>query len=185
MHIKRGKRLRRRVRIRIMRTLQRLLIDLIVFVTIIGTVVFLYRTYSEPVISYFFGEQKVGIYVQDIRVTVAIADTDAERKIGLSGVASLPEREGMLFIFEQEGNYGFWMKDTLIPLDIIWIDDEGVIVHIEENVRPDSYPTIYSSPRPARFVLEVNAFFVSTFRINVGDRVAIPAHKLPPDLHPS
>lgn len=164
--------------------IRRFIVDAIILVTAVVTIGFLYDSYKDPIYDFFFNEQTVGIFIRDIPVTVSIADNDEERSKGLSGVESLGAQEGKLFIFDEEGKYGFWMKDMLIPIDIIWIDNSGFIVHIEENVAPDSYPTIYSSPVPARFVLEVNAFFVPTFRVDIGDRVSIPAHRLPADLQP-
>lgn len=159
-----------------------MLLDLLIFLTVVGTVFFLYQTYGERLINYFLGPGDVSMSVRDVGILVEIADSPEERKTGLAGVTSLPENRGMLFVFEKEGRYGFWMKDVPIPLDIIWIDDERRVVHIEENVQPDSYPLIYTSPTPARFVLEVNAFFVSTFNIAIGDAVTIPLGHLPPDL---
>lgn len=160
------------------------MIDLVVVVTVFGLIFYLYQTYGSQVIVAVFGEQPIGIFIRDIPIYVSVADTVEERQHGLSDITSLPERNGMLFVFDREGSYGFWMKDMLIPLDILWIDDELRVVHIERNVRPDSYPTMFSSPEPARFVLEVNAFFVSTFNIHEGDKVSIPANALPPDLRP-
>lgn len=159
-----------------------LMVDVIIIVTIFSTIFYLYRNYNEMVVDYFFGEQKAGIFIRDILINVSIADSTEEREVGLSGISSLPPQEGKLFIFDEEGMYGLWMKNTLIPLDIMWIDENFKIVHIAFNVRPDSYPTIYNSPVPARFVLEVNAHFAETFRIAVGDQVRIPANKLPVDL---
>ncbi|OGG41605.1 hypothetical protein A2837_00415 [Candidatus Kaiserbacteria bacterium RIFCSPHIGHO2_01_FULL_46_22] len=163
-------------------TFRPLVLDVIIFLTVVGTAFFLYQTYGPVVMNYLFGDQKVGMLVRDIGVTVSIADSPEERSQGLSGVESLAAHEGKLFIFDKEGEYGFWMKDMQIPLDIIWINNERRIVHIEENVSPKSYPAIYGSPEPARFVLEVNAFFASTFRINEGDTITIPSGYLPADL---
>lgn len=165
-----------------MNTLRRLLVDLVILLTIVLTAFFLYQNYGQAVTDYFFGTEKIGILINDVTITASIADTDEERKEGLSGVASLPSTDGKLFIFDRTGSYGFWMKDTIIPLDILWINEELEIVHIEENVRPETYPAVFNSPEPARFVLEVNAHFVSTFNIEVGDKVLIPSHKLPEDL---
>lgn len=165
-----------------MHSIVRFSIDLIVVVTIFGVVFFLYQTYGQQLIDEVFGEQKASIFISDVPVVVTIADTPEEHQRGLSNIESLDEKEGMLFIFPKEGRYGFWMKDTLIPLDIIWINDDMSVVHIEKNVSPESYPTIYHSPLPARFVVEVNAFFVSTFNLKVGDKVIIPANRLPADL---
>lgn len=164
--------------------IRRFIIDAIVLITVVVTLGFLYDAYKDPVLDFFFSEQAIGIFIRDVPVTVSVADTEEERIKGLSGVESLKEQEGKLFIFDSESWHGIWMKDMLMPIDIIWINNQGNVVHIEENVMPDSYPTIYSSPVPARFVLEVSAFFVNTFNIKVGDKVTIPAHRLPADLQP-
>ncbi len=150
--------------------------------TIFGVVFFLYQNYSGPLLDYLYGQQKTSVFLRDVPVLVTPVDTPEDRQKGLSGVSALPQNEGMLFIFDEEGRYGFWMKDTLLALDIIWINNNQEIVHIEKNVRPESYPATYYSPVPARFVVEVNAFFTSTFNINVGDKVSIPENKLPEDL---
>lgn len=165
-----------------LRTFVRLFLDLLIVATVFGTIFFLYQTYGAAVIRYFYGEQQFGMLIRDIGLQVSVADSDLERKQGLSGVESMAATEGKLFVFDKEGDYKMWMKDMLIPLDIIWINNERRIVHIEQNVSPDTYPTVYGSPEPARFVLELNAFFVSTFNIEVGDTVSIPANYLPVDL---
>ena len=165
-----------------MSSLVRIFVDVIIALTIFGVVFFLYQNYSGPVINYLYGEQKLSIFLRDVPVLVTPVVNPEERQKGLSGVTALPENEGMLFIFEEEGRYGFWMKDTLLSLDIIWINNNQEIVHIERNVRPESYPATYYSPVPARFVVEVNAFFTSTFNINVGDKITIPENNLPADL---
>lgn len=165
-----------------MSSILRILIDVIIILTIFGVVFFLYQNYSGPVLNYLYGVQKSSVFLRDVPVLVTTVVTPEEREKGLSGVSALPENEGMLFVFEKEGRHGFWMKDTLISLDIIWINNNQKIVHIERNVRPESYPATYYSPVPARFVVEVNAFFTSTFNINVGDKVTIPENKLPSDL---
>lgn len=160
----------------------RIFVDIVVVLTIFGVVFFLYQNYSDEVIDYLYGQQKVSIFLRDVPVLVTTVDTPEARQKGLSGISALPSNEGMLFIFDEEGRYGFWMKDTLLALDIIWVNNNQEIVHIESNVRPESYPATYYSPVPARFVVEVNAFFTSTFNINVGDKISIPQNQLPMDL---
>ncbi len=165
-----------------MRALLSILLDIFVLVAIVGTIIFLYRTYSDDVFVYLFGEQKNALYINDVSIVVTVADSPDERREGLSGLSSLPDKEGKLFVFDQVGDYGFWMKDMNFPIDIIWIDEDMKIVHIEKNVKPESYPAVYSSPTPSRFVLEVNAFFVDTFSIHEGDTVNIPIKYIPADL---
>lgn len=90
-------------------------------------------------------------------ISVKLATTSAEQEKGLGSVTSLPEDAGMLFVFTTPDLYGFWMKDTLIPLDMIWLDQDMKIVHIEKNVLPETFPTVFKPESPALFVLEVNA----------------------------
>lgn len=165
-----------------MSIIRSLVFNLFLVLAVIAGLFLLAWIYGEQLGTYFLGDERINLTIRDTSVIAKIANSPEETRLGLSGVESLDEQAGMLFIFDKVGYYGFWMKDMLIPLDIIWIDEKGKIVHIEENVQPDSYPTIYESRTPARFVLEVNAFFVNTFSIEVGDQVIIPANQLPTDL---
>lgn len=92
-----------------------------------------------------------------ISIAVRVADTDKERHDGLSGFISLPEGQGMLFSFPQVGIYPFWMKGMKFPLDILWIDSNGVIVDEIIAMDPSSYPESYTPKAPAQFVLELPA----------------------------
>lgn len=87
---------------------------------------------------------------------VYVADTPDERSHGLMFVQDLPQEYGMLFIFPEEGNYSFWMKDTLIPLDIIWIDKDLKVVSIETAQPCQADPCPVYMGGNAKYVLEVN-----------------------------
>lgn len=100
---------------------------------------------------------------------VAVADTDALRAQGLSGTAPFEEDEGMLFVFDDDGIYSFWMKDMNYAIDILWLDAAGKVVHIERNLSPDSYPMSFTPHSPARYVLEVRAGFADQHDIQIGD----------------
>ena len=93
-------------------------------------------------------------------INIEIAKKHVERIRGLQFRESMREDSGMLFIFEESRRHRFWMKDTLIPLDIIWMDQDKRIVHIEHSVPPcplnTSCPS-YTPTNPALYVLEVNA----------------------------
>ncbi len=104
---------------------------------------------------------------------VEIADNQETREEGLMHIQDLSEDEGMLFIFEQEGHYSFWMKNTLIELDIIWIDSGRNVVHINEEAQPctEGPCSSISSARPAKYVLEINGGLVEKNGIDVGDEV--------------
>lgn len=104
-------------------------------------------------------------------VKVELAQTDDQRRAGLSGRRSLGDYEGMLFVMDEVGTYAFWMKDMLIPLDIIFVDSKYFIVDIKENVQPcgSGYcPSIYPES-PFLYVLEVNAGFAKSNKVVVGN----------------
>ncbi len=113
------------------------------------------------------------IKINDHSIVVEIKNTEAEREKGLSDRSSLAEGHGMLFVFEKDGTYPFWMKDMLFPIDIIWISSSGSIIGIYENITPDTYPQTFSSQSPARYVLELPANSVKRLKINVGDIVRL------------
>jgi hypothetical protein len=111
------------------------------------------------------------VYVDGTAVHVTIADSPQEREQGLSGRAQLPPDEGLLFVFGEPGIYSFWMKDMLFSIDILWFSEERELIHIEEKVRPDSYPTQYAPEADSLYVLEVPAGFVEEYEINIGDQL--------------
>lgn len=91
-----------------------------------------------------------------IALTVEIADTQPEREKGLMFRYSMPRDNGMLFVFDNERNLSFWMKNTFIPLDIAYISSKGIINEIY-RMEPLDYSIVYPSKKPARYALEVNA----------------------------
>lgn len=102
--------------------------------------------------------------------SVEIADSDAERTTGLMNRGSLDAGAGMLFVFEREGNYPFWMKDTLIPLDMIWLNSEREIVYIFENAQPCTTEScaIITHEGSALYVVELNSGTAADKGISVG-----------------
>lgn len=116
---------------------------------------------------------KNGVHV----FSVEMATTDKERKTGLMYRKELPDGKGMLFDFSPEQQISMWMKNTFIPLDMIFIRADGRILRIAENTEPHSL-AIISSGGPARAVLEVIAGTAHKYGIKPGDRVAHPLFKL-------
>jgi uncharacterized membrane protein (UPF0127 family) len=114
-----------------------------------------------------------------IRVSVEIADTTQKRSFGLMYRRDLPESHGMFFLFPREEPLSFWMKNTPLPLDIIFINTAHKIVSIAQNTMPFSEKPLPSGS-PAQFVLEVNGGFCQRHGIATGDRVDLPAIALPP-----
>jgi len=104
---------------------------------------------------------------------VEMADDSSERSRGLMERESLDSDKGMLFIFDQESRHSFWMKNTLIPLDMIWINSNKEVVHIEKNVPPcqvDPCPS-YGPDKDARYVLEISAGQSDQAKIQINDKV--------------
>jgi uncharacterized protein len=105
--------------------------------------------------------------------TVELAATDEARSKGLMYRRELPEGRGMLFDFKQDQNAAMWMKNTYIPLDMIFIRADGRIQRIAENTQPQS-EKIITAGAPVRAVLEVIGGTVRKLGIRAGDRVAHP-----------
>jgi hypothetical protein len=105
-------------------------------------------------------------------LTVEIADSPEERARGLMFRDSLPADAGMLFVWPGDTLSPFWMKDTLIPLSIAFIDADGVILHIEDMEPLDE--TLHVSPKPYRYAVEANQGWFEEHGIEVGDGVTLP-----------
>lgn len=104
---------------------------------------------------------------------IEIAKTNTQRQEGLMNRESLDKNGGMLFVFDEEGMHSFWMKNTLIALDMIWINQNNEVVFIAENAEPcrtENCPHI-SPDRKAMYVLEINGGLAKELNVNVGDRV--------------
>jgi len=109
-----------------------------------------------------------------VEVSVEIADSEAERRQGLMGRTALAEDAGMLFVFRFEQPLSFWMRDTLIPLSIAYIDGDGRIIDLQDMEALDDEPPHYASAEPARYALEVNRGFFDENGVEVGDTVELP-----------
>lgn len=104
---------------------------------------------------------------------VEIVSTPETREIGLMNRTELAEDKGMLFVFQEYAIYPFWMKNTLIPLDMVWLDTQFNVVHIEEDVQPcEADPCAIINPRVgALYVLEFNAGTARRIGLTVGDSI--------------
>lgn len=114
--------------------------------------------------------------IKPIKIKVEFAKTSEEWQKGLMDRATLSENSGMFFIFPDEKTRGFWMKDTFIPLDVIFISSKGKINEIT-TLFPCQETEIcqsYDSKAPARYVLEINAGQAEKWNISTGDIIEIP-----------
>jgi uncharacterized membrane protein (UPF0127 family) len=111
---------------------------------------------------------------EEVEVRVKIADDLAEQTRGLMHRTALAEDRGMLFVYSEEEVRSFWMRNTLIPLSIAYIDSEGRIVDIQDMKPLDDDLPHYVSAEPAQYALEVNQGFFEESGIEVGDRAELP-----------
>lgn len=111
---------------------------------------------------------------EEVKIKVEIADDPEEQAKGLMNRERLGDDRGMLFVFPDEQIRSFWMKNTLIPLSIAYIDSEGRIIDLQEMKALDDEPPHYVSAKPAQYALEVNQGFFDERGVEVGDRVELP-----------
>lgn len=109
----------------------------------------------------------------DHKVDIEVADTPDEREYGLMNRQSMPADSGMLFDFGVDRPVTMWMKNTYIPLDMVFMDAKGVVTHIAVNAQPLSLAMIESGG-PVRYVLELNGGVASRYGLKVGDRLNHP-----------
>lgn len=132
-------------------------------------------------VSYFSSHSSVIKFVsgpkqyQNVKIGSGIfnlefATTTLAQLKGLSGRASMPQDQGMIFIFNQPGRYGFWMINMKFSLDMIWLNNQQVI-YILSNVPPNSFPKIFYPPSVADVVVELNAGALNSVGLKVGDKL--------------
>lgn len=116
---------------------------------------------------------KLQIFADQKKITefsVALANSDSVREYGLMNLEKLNQKYGMLFVFDRSQIINMWMKNTLIKLDMIFIDDNNVIVHIAEDAKPLSL-AIISSQKMVKKVLEINGGLAKKFGIKNGQKI--------------
>ena len=109
---------------------------------------------------------------ESFSLTVEIADTPDRRALGLMNRESLPDDAGMLFVWPEDTASGFWMKDTLVPLSVAFIDADGKIVDIQDLEPLDE--TLHHSPAPYRYAVEANQGWFAEHGISPGDTATLP-----------
>jgi uncharacterized membrane protein (UPF0127 family) len=115
------------------------------------------------------------VIIGNSSITVEVADTPQLQECGLMFRDHLDSSTGMLFIFEKEDRWTFWMKNMHMPVDIIWINADHKIVDIRSSVPPCTsfFCETYQPSEPAKYVLEVNAGYADAHGIKINDRVIV------------
>jgi len=114
------------------------------------------------------------VKISDINIKAEVADTTLKRIEGLMSKKTLPDNEGMLFIFGEENYHGIWMVNMSFSIDIIWVNKNLEIVDITEDVQPCKINCpVYLPDERALYVLEVNSGFTKKNKLQIGDTIAI------------
>lgn len=103
---------------------------------------------------------------------VDVANTEALREQGLSGRVTLGA-DAMLFLFNEDGQWGIWMKDMQFSIDILWLSADGVVLTVDHDVAPDTYPQAFYPSTPARYVLELPAGYAKAHGIAEGTKFVL------------
>jgi uncharacterized membrane protein (UPF0127 family) len=104
-------------------------------------------------------------------VAVELFDTPEEKARGLSGRKELAYDRGALFVYTSKGLQGIWMKDMHFAIDVLWLDQEGGVVDLADDMRPESYPQVFESRVPAYYVLELPDTAIADYNISIGTEV--------------
>jgi uncharacterized membrane protein (UPF0127 family) len=105
-------------------------------------------------------------------VLVEIAAGEEQRNVGLMFRTVMPENEGMLFVFDRDDNYAFWMRNTELPLSIAFIERSGRIADIQD-MAPRDETTRHASPVPVRYALEMNQGWFERHNVRTGDSIRV------------
>ena len=111
------------------------------------------------------------VEINSTTISVEIADSEKERKEGLSGWEKLEKDEGMLFIFDEKDRHAIWMKDMDFSIDIIWLDEKGKVVDLKRNASPESYPNTFFPKDYSLYVLELRAGLIEKLDIELGEQI--------------
>ena len=118
-------------------------------------------------------QSNIVVKIKDKSFLMDIAKTSKERKLGLMYKESLDSNKGMIFIYNKEKKHPFWMKNTMIPLDIIWLNKSKQVVYISKNTQPcKQNDCLGIKPnRRAIYVLEINANLSDKLGLSIGDLI--------------
>jgi len=145
----------------------------IIIVLVLASLLLAFKIYEQKNPNIKFDNSMLKIIKQNgevIELNIKVADSPAERERGLMFVKQMPEDEGMLFIFDSEEMRRMWMKNTLIPLDMLFVGGNKEILNVKENATPESLDIVFSVA-PTKYVVELNGGFIAKHKIKIGDKI--------------
>lgn len=115
--------------------------------------------------------ETVPVQIAEDKLNLYVADNICKKTTGLSGKAELKADEGMLFLFDKAGNYGFWMKDMNFPIDIVWLGEDFTVLGVEKDLKPSTFPSIFGQNYTSKYVLELPSGISEKDNIKVGNKI--------------
>ena len=118
--------------------------------------------------------RQMNVTMNGIELVADVAETNEQRTKGLAFKDALAENEAMVFVFDNAQEHSFWMKDMKFPIDIIWLDSNKTVVHVEHNLQPcsfDGFCQTYKPDKNALYVIETVAGFAKNNNVVEGTRV--------------
>jgi len=157
----------------------KMFIQTLLLIIIVLSLVYFIFYFAGHAFSPTTGFKNGSVCINENCFEVEVAATPKEREKGLMQRSFMDQDEGMFFVFDREGRYSFWMKNTLISLDIIWINSDNKIVFIEKNAQPCHGLTCLSiaPDQTAKYVLEINGGLSDKFGFKIGDETIIKLNK--------
>ncbi len=140
---------------------------------VVGALVFVWALTLFPMPTNTTPLPTVTLTAGDATIVAEVASTPDEQQKGLSDRLALADGTGMLFVYDKEGSPGIWMKDMNFPIDIVWANSEGIIVTIESDVSPATYPSAFYPSAPAAYVLEIPAGYAKKHDIAIGGQIVV------------
>lgn len=132
-------------------------------------------TSTAPVASKY---KIIPLTMSGIEFKAEVADTNELRNLGLSNRKSLDIKQAMLFVFDEPGRHSFWMKDMNFAIDMIWLDQDGRVVTIAHDAKPESYPNSFAPEGDSLYVVEVVSGISDELGIKKGDQIIFDKNML-------
>ncbi len=150
------------------------LLSVFIIFAFILSIFYFYSDFYEPTYNAECGKyENRTLKIKNNEMFLTIADDDCKRRSGLSNSKQLDASHGMLFIFNEEGKHGFWMKDMNYSIDIVWLNKNKEIIGIKNNVKPSTFPTIFGEEYISSYVLELPSGFSIKNDLKVGEKINI------------
>ena len=141
------------------------------FIVLLSSLLLVSCVSNEPNLALETAENLSEVCINENCFLVEIVDTDKSRATGLMYREEMDDNRGMLFIFDDLAVHNFWMKNTLISLDMIWVDEDYKVIYVEKMAQPceEDPCEVYGTNAPSKYVLEINGGLSDQLGINSGD----------------